>query len=240
MASLGTRAARIRRSLVGLNMDEVVQVLEVALRDILSRQLDPDVSINVSFEHDDSARREPPEPPAWLAKHVSEHVTNTAADTKGILYGRTVSFTGDLASMTREDAAATVASLGGTPHVNVTHRTDVLVVGQFPGAKLDRARSYAARGQNVEIVDEQTFLRYLGGATFASEGRERTPTNAELQAAKVALAAINRSSRPRTVVTSAAVVELTCVSCGKRWERPSQRGRLPLLCPECRAAGVKL
>jgi hypothetical protein len=240
MASLGTRTARIRRSLVGLNMDEVVQVLEVALRDILSRQLDPDVSINVSFEHDDSARHEPPEPPAWLAKHVSEHVTNTAADTNGILYGRTVSFTGDLASMTREDAAATVASLGGTPHVNVTHSTDVLVVGQFPGAKLDRARSYVARGQKVEIVDEQTFLRFLGGATFASEGRERTPTNAELQAAKVALAAINRSSMPNTVVASATIVELTCVSCGKRWERPSQRGRLPLLCPECRAAGVKL
>lgn len=240
MASLGTRAARVRRSLVGLNMDEVVQVLEIALRDILSRQLDPDVSINVSFEHDDSGRREPPEPPTWLAKHVSEHPTNAAADASGILFGRTVSFTGDLASMTREEAAATVASLGGTPHVNVTHRTDVLVVGQFPGAKLERTRRYVARGQNVEIIDEPTFLRYLDGATFAGEGRERTPTNAELQAGRVALVAINRSSRPKTVVASATIVELTCLSCGKRWERPSQRGRLPLLCPECRAAGVKL
>ena len=244
MASLSTRSARIRRSLSGLSIDEVVQVLEVALRDVLTRQLDPDVSINISIEHDDNQSRDLPEQPAWVEKQITQHTPNESADADGILYGRTVSFTGDLKSMTREEAAAAVAGFGGVPHVAVTHRTDVLVLGGDPGAKLELAVRYVANGQAIEIINEPTFLRYLGGATFVSEGRERLATNAELQTLRRLDNAVSQRSLasegpppPIASTGTATMVALLCQACGKSWERQLQRGRFPLICPDCRSKG---
>lgn len=145
--------------------------------------------------------------------------------------------------MTRGGAAAIIVSLGGIPHTEGTDQTDVLVIGQGPGAKVQTAESYVAAGQTIEMLNEATFLRYLSGRTFEGEGRERPTTNADLQGARRAAEAA-KVAPPKKVgrLTAAetgtvAIVELRCQACGRTWQRDSQRGRLPLVCPECRMAG---
>lgn len=241
------------RLLKGLSLDEVIQVLDLALREVLKGELDPGAVIRVTIEQIDTDHLDKPEPLPWLAKQVAPHTRNESADSDGVLFGRAVSFTGDLSSMSREDAASAVANLGGVPHVNVTHETDVLVVGDNPGEKLDRASRYSTRAQPIEMIDEPTFLGYLTGVTFASEGRDRLIPNASLRAEQKSArpkapsptireprGAMAPNSPPRVKVGAQSMVELTCEACRKVWARPSQRGRLPLICPECRAAGASI
>ncbi|MEA9999246.1 hypothetical protein QN367_09055 [Cryobacterium sp. RTS3] len=253
VASLNTRAVRVSRLLKGLTIGEVVQVLDLALREVLKGELDLGSVISVTVEHEDTSQRDAPEAPPWLGKQVAPQTPNEAAVSDGMLFGRTVSFTGDLTSMSREDAAIAVANLGGVPQVNVTRRTDVLVVGNHPGEKLDRARRYSASAQPIEMIDEPTFRRYLTGVTFTSEGRDRIFPNVDLRAEKSsaqskALSPSSRAPRlagalqspPKVMAQGLAMVELACQACGKVWERQPQRGRLPLICPECRAPGASI
>jgi DNA ligase (NAD+) len=79
-----------------------------------------------------------------------------AAGATGPLAGKTFVFTGSLASMSRRDAAARVASLGGTVVDTVGRHTDYLVAGEDPGSKLVRAQK-----AGVRILDEAQFLRLL-------------------------------------------------------------------------------
>lgn len=231
------RVALIRQAFAGLEPIEVVNLVNPLLAELY-----PD-----SLKAKSSPAPRPAPETAWWEKHVDEHAPNVAANADGILYGRTVSFTGDLQGMTRDDAAAAIASVGGVIHVNVTHETDVLVVGEVPGEKLERAQRYIEAGQAIEVVDEATLQRYLSGATFTSEGRERPPTNAELRAAARqaraetprAVASPREPLTDRVIVDGVELVELVCRSCAQVWTRPPQRGRVPLLCPECRAAGKR-
>lgn len=243
MAGLSIRAIRIRRLLRGLSLEELVQVLDEALKEILGDDLE------LTLEHiipDDGGATEPV---PWAAKQVTPHSRNANANADGILFGRTVSFTGDLASISRDDAARAVADLGGVPHTAVTRQSDVLVVGIGPGDKLEKARRYGSSGQIIEIIDEQVFLRYLAGATFTSEGRNQLVANAEIQAAarlarsKPPSPLINRNSaelgtsyKPQLLNESQALAKLTCRACGEVWTRQSTPGRPPSICPDCRAS----
>ncbi|MHB8733166.1 MAG: NAD-dependent DNA ligase LigA [bacterium] len=74
----------------------------------------------------------------------------------GPLAGKSVVFTGTLAAMSRRDAAARVAALGGTAAEAVTKNTDYLVAGDEPGSKLARAKK-----AGVRVLDEAEFLRLL-------------------------------------------------------------------------------
>ena len=243
MAGLSSRAVRIRRLLRGLSLEEVVQVLGEALKEILGDDLE------LTLEHINPDDGGAPEPPSWAAKQVAPHSSNADANADGILFGRTVSFTGDLASISRDDAARAVADLGGVPHTAVTRQTDVLVVGVGPGDKLEKARRYGSSGQIIEIIDEQVFIRYLAGATFASEARNQLVTNAEIQAdarlarSKPRLPLIERNSaelgtsyEPHLMNESRPLAELTCRACGEVWTRQSTPGRPPSTCPDCRAS----
>jgi DNA ligase (NAD+) len=73
---------------------------------------------------------------------------------KGILQGKTFVFTGELSSMTREEAQALVRRLGGHPSSTVSKQTDFVVAGENPGSKYDKARKLGVR-----IIDEKKFLR---------------------------------------------------------------------------------
>ena len=74
----------------------------------------------------------------------------------GPLAGKTFVFTGTLAAMSRRDAAARVAALGGTVVEGVAKSTDFLVAGEEPGNKLARAKK-----AGVRVLDEAEFLRLL-------------------------------------------------------------------------------
>jgi len=74
----------------------------------------------------------------------------------GPLAGRSFVFTGTLAAMSRKDAAARVAALGGAVVETVTKQTDYLVAGEEPGSKLARATKLGVR-----VLDEAEFVRLL-------------------------------------------------------------------------------
>jgi DNA ligase (NAD+) len=70
--------------------------------------------------------------------------------------GLTVVLTGTLESMSRDDAKATIQSLGGKVTGSVSKKTDMVIYGENAGSKLEKARKL-----NVETKDEKSFLAML-------------------------------------------------------------------------------
>ena len=92
------------------------------------------------------------------------------------LAGKRVAFTGQLASMTRPEAADLVRAHGGTFITSVTRRTSFLVIGQegWPlrkdgglTEKLETAKHLQVAGCDITILTEEELLERLGmdGAT---------------------------------------------------------------------------
>jgi DNA ligase (NAD+) len=79
---------------------------------------------------------------------------------RGPLAGRTVVFTGGLASMTREEAEARARALGARTARSVSRQTDLVVAGRDPGAKYARAQALGVR-----VVDEKGFRRLAESVT---------------------------------------------------------------------------
>lgn len=98
---------------------------------------------------------------------------NPDADPDGYLFGRVVVFTGKLWSMVRRDAWNECARVGAMPELDTTKRTNVLVVGDLnpaylrPGeslsAKARKAFALQEKGQAIEVMTEDDFLRCLDG-----------------------------------------------------------------------------
>ncbi|MFR9797887.1 exonuclease domain-containing protein [Streptomyces sp. MS06] len=114
----------------------------------------------------------------WLGSHYRGHNAGSRkplpgadldADPDGALYGALVCLTGKLNSMTRDEAFHRLAGVGAQPAENVTKRTDVLVsaspAGLRPGnslsGKAKRAQALLESGQDIEVIDEDEFLRRL-------------------------------------------------------------------------------
>lgn len=76
--------------------------------------------------------------------------------THGPFAGKTVVFTGTLASMRRAEAAAKVGALGGKTSNTVTAATDLVVTGVDPGVKVGRAHALG-----VPTIDEAQFRARL-------------------------------------------------------------------------------
>ncbi|HXW56657.1 MAG TPA: NAD-dependent DNA ligase LigA [Candidatus Cybelea sp.] len=72
------------------------------------------------------------------------------------LAGKTIVFTGTLASRSREEAEALVAAHGGKAGSSVSKKTSYVVVGTDPGSKYDKAKSLG-----VAILTESQFDRLL-------------------------------------------------------------------------------
>lgn len=79
---------------------------------------------------------------------------------QGALLGQRFVVTGTLATMSRDEAAEKIKSLGGTFQSSVAKDTTYLVAGGKVGAsKLTKAQSYG-----VTVIDEPQFLQLLGEA----------------------------------------------------------------------------
>jgi len=76
---------------------------------------------------------------------------------EAVLAGKTFVFTGELKSMTRDEAEELVARLGGRATSSVSRNTDFVVAGEKPGSKLERARELG-----VTVLSEAEFLRMVG------------------------------------------------------------------------------
>ena len=67
--------------------------------------------------------------------------------------GKTFVLTGSLVNITRGKATEIIESLGGKVSSSVSSKTSVVIVGDNPGSKYDKARSL-----NIEIWQEEEFL----------------------------------------------------------------------------------
>lgn len=91
---------------------------------------------------------------------------SAGAGAEGSVAGRRFVFTGTLPSLGRREAAAMVEALGGLVGDTVGARTDYVVAGDAPGAKLARARSLG-----VPVLDERRFLTLVRRAARMAAGR---------------------------------------------------------------------
>ncbi|MFI5803476.1 exonuclease domain-containing protein [Streptomyces sp. NPDC051561] len=114
----------------------------------------------------------------WLGSQYRGHGTgareplpgaNPDADPDGALYGATVCLTGKLTSMTRDEAFHKLAEVGAQPAENVTKKTTILISasqtqlkpGDTLSGKAKKAQSLLDAGQDIEVLDEDEFLRRL-------------------------------------------------------------------------------
>ncbi len=88
-------------------------------------------------------------------------------------YGKTVVFTGELKSMTRTQAQARVEALGAIVKNSVSRKTDMVIVGERPGSKYQKAQQLGIR-----IVHEDEFLEMLraADATTSNNQPEQNPS----------------------------------------------------------------
>ncbi len=104
-----------------------------------------------------------------LSASASSGATN---DPHQVFAGSVVVFTGSLRAMGRRQAIKVVVDSGGEVDGGVTKRTRFLVAGDHDprklargsskSSKLRKAESLAARGQEIQILSEEDFLRMLG------------------------------------------------------------------------------
>ena len=106
---------------------------------------------------------------AWMAskqnRRLLEKLKRHGIDPKvsgrktgGPLVGKTIVVTGELASMSRDEAEELVRSLGGKAASSVSKATDLLVVGEKPGGTKMRA----AEKHGTKIIGEAEFLKLVG------------------------------------------------------------------------------
>ena len=66
--------------------------------------------------------------------------------------------TGSISVMPRDELKEEISLRGGNVTTSISKNTDVLVVGDSPGSKLDKALSLG-----ITIWNEDELLKYLGG-----------------------------------------------------------------------------
>lgn len=78
-------------------------------------------------------------------------------NTDGVLYGKSILFTGTLSTLTREEAEKRAAEAGATLASAVSKHLSILVVGEKAGSKLKKAQAL----ETVEIWTESEFLERI-------------------------------------------------------------------------------
>jgi DNA ligase (NAD+) len=72
------------------------------------------------------------------------------------LEGKSFVLTGELESLTRDEAKEKIRRLGGDIPSSVSKNIDFVVVGKTPGSKYNKARKLG-----IKIIDEEEFLSIL-------------------------------------------------------------------------------
>ncbi len=76
----------------------------------------------------------------------------------GVFTGKTFVLTGTLPTMKREDAEQKILAAGGKVSGSVSKKTSYVLAGADAGSKLEKAQQLG-----VPVIDEEGFLRLLGG-----------------------------------------------------------------------------
>ncbi|MFN3550189.1 MAG: NAD-dependent DNA ligase LigA [Endomicrobiia bacterium] len=91
-------------------------------------------------------------------KKANVNMTQPKIEKKGkqIFKGMTVVFTGELESMTRNEAEETVKRMGGNISSSVSKSTSLVVVGKNPGSKYQKAKQL-----EIKIIYEEDFIKMI-------------------------------------------------------------------------------
>ena len=81
------------------------------------------------------------------------YINNSNLEEKDEFKGKTFVLTGTLVSITRDRASEIIENLGGKVSSSVSSKTSVVIVGDNPGSKFDKARSL-----NIPIWQEEEFI----------------------------------------------------------------------------------
>ena len=73
-----------------------------------------------------------------------------------VLKGKAIVFTGELKTMTREQAQQRVRAQGGHASGTVSKKTDYVVAGENPGSKHKKAKKLG-----VPIITEKEFMKLI-------------------------------------------------------------------------------
>ncbi len=87
----------------------------------------------------------------------SKPAAGGGADAASALEGKSVVITGTLSKMGRRQAKELIQALGGRVTGSLSKKTDLLVAGDNPGSKIDRARQLG-----IAIIDEIEFNKLAG------------------------------------------------------------------------------
>lgn len=77
---------------------------------------------------------------------------------EGILEGKKIVVTGALKNYTRKEIHDLIIALGGEVSSNVSARTDLVIVGENPGSKFEKAKK-----KGIKIMSEEEFLSMIEG-----------------------------------------------------------------------------
>lgn len=91
-----------------------------------------------------------------LSNFVKIEEEKTIVQAGGYFAGKKVVITGTLSSMGRSEAEALIESQGGATSSSVTSQTNILIVGENAGSKLDKAKKLG-----TQIMHEEEFLKYI-------------------------------------------------------------------------------
>lgn len=112
--------------------------------------------------------------------HINnEYLKSITAETTEIdetnpIYGKCVVFTGAMSTMPRKEGLQLVANLGGIPQDSITKKTNFLVIGSEEFAscvkngktrKMQKAESYKAKGEEIDILSEAAFFDMISDWT---------------------------------------------------------------------------
>lgn len=90
-------------------------------------------------------------------RHRGVRVMRATEKHGGRLAGKTVVFTGTLASMTREEAEERARASGAQTARSISAETDLVVAGSEPGSKYAKAHALGVR-----VIDEEQFQQLIG------------------------------------------------------------------------------
>jgi DNA ligase (NAD+) len=127
-------------------LDASVDVLQGA------PEIGPVVAASVRSFADEPHNREVVAKLAAAGVNMASLLPALAGSGSGALAGKTFVLTGALKTMTREEAEAAIAGLGGKVSGSVSRKTGYLVVGEDAGSKLDKARQLG-----VPLLTEDEF-----------------------------------------------------------------------------------
>ncbi|HVP79494.1 MAG TPA: NAD-dependent DNA ligase LigA [Thermodesulfobacteriota bacterium] len=92
-----------------------------------------------------------------LLKKAGVKVIEARAKEKGKLVGKTFVFTGTLKTFGRDEARTLVESMGATTASSVSKKVDLVVVGEDPGSKFDKAKELG-----IKTLTEEEFKKMIG------------------------------------------------------------------------------